>query len=87
MGCILALISLCLPRVTMIFILILTNWFSQAFQTIFWPFLGFLFMPYLTLAYIWAMLSNNGKIDGIYLVGIIISALVDLSNWKVLSNE
>ena len=51
MGCILAIITLLAPRVVMVFIFLLTDWFSRAYETVLWPVLGFIFMPYLTMAY------------------------------------
>ena len=59
MGCILAIITLLAPRLLMLFIFLLTDWFSRAYHTVLWPVLGFLFMPYLTLAYMAAMLQQR----------------------------
>ena len=79
MGCVLALIAIPLPRLVMAFIFLLTNWLALAFQTILWPILGFLFMPYTTLAYMAAMLNNNHRVDGLWLILLIIAILFDLS--------
>ena len=38
--CLLVLASLVVPRVVMVFIWLLTDWFSQAFETALWPLLG-----------------------------------------------
>lgn len=59
-------------------ILIFTNWFSAAFNVAIWPILGFLFMPYTTLAYMGAMLNNHHTVNGAWLAVIIIAALIDL---------
>jgi hypothetical protein len=56
MGCLLPCLAVLMPRVVMFFIVLLTNWFALAYQTVLWPLLGFFFMPYTTLAYMAAML-------------------------------
>ncbi|MFP4140772.1 MAG: hypothetical protein ACOCZU_02160 [Planctomycetota bacterium] len=81
MGCILTLLALVVPRVVMVFIVLLTNWFSQAYHTILWPLLGFFFMPYTTLAYMAAMLNNAGNVSGGWLVLVIVAAIVDIGHW------
>jgi hypothetical protein len=43
-----------------------------------WPALGFLFMPYTTLAYMWAVLNNNKMVNGLWLVVVVIAVLADL---------
>jgi hypothetical protein len=78
MGCLLPCLAVLMPRVVMFFIVLLTNWFALAFQTVIWPLLGFFFMPYTTLAYMAAMLQNNHQLSGGWLVLVIVAALVDL---------
>jgi hypothetical protein len=78
MGCLLPCFAVLMPRVVMFFIFLLTNWFTQAYQTVIWPLLGFFFMPYTTLAYMAAMLDNGHKVDGVWLVLVIVAVLVDL---------
>jgi hypothetical protein len=77
MGCILALLALALPRVLMCFVLLLTGWFGRAFETHVWPLLGFLFMPYTTLAYMAAMLNNDRVLSGRWLALFIVAVLFD----------
>jgi hypothetical protein len=81
MGCLLVVLALLLPRVVMVFIWLLTNWFQAVFKTLLWPILGFLFMPYTTLAYVAAMLNTGGNIAGGWLVLIIVAAVVDVGHW------
>ena len=69
MGCLEILVALFLPRATLFFIWILTSWTKQAFETHFWPFLGFIFMPFTTLVYLVAMVNNNNHVSG----GIVVS--------------
>ena len=80
MPCLVVIIALLLPRVTLFFIWLLTDWFSRAYQTMLWPLLGFFFMPYTTLAYMGAMLNNNHEVSPGWLVMIIIAVVVDLGH-------
>ena len=80
MGCILTIIALLIPRVVLFFIWLLTDWFTRAFDSVVWPLLGFLFMPYTTLAYTAAMLNNRG-VSGWWLVMVIVAAVVDIGHW------
>ena len=78
MPCLLPILAVFFPRFVMICIAIFTNWFGAAFQTVLWPVLGFLFMPYTTLAYMAAMLNNHHNVSGGWLALVVIAALVDL---------
>lgn len=79
MPCILAALGLLMPRTVMIFIALLTNWFSLAYETTIWPLLGWFFMPYTTLAYMTAMLNNDHQVSGGWLVLLIVAVIVDLT--------
>jgi len=46
-----------------------------------WPVLGFVFLPYTTLAYMWPVLNTGGPITPGWLSLIIIAALADLGHW------
>ena len=81
MGCIFALAALAVPRVVMFVAFLLTNWFGRSFETRLWPLLGFIFMPYTTLAYMAAMLNNNHTVAGGWLALVIAASLVDVSHW------
>ena len=78
MQCLPVILAFFFPRVAMILIALFTNWFHIAFNTLLWPLLGFLFMPYTTLAYMAAMLNNHHSVTGGWLVLVIVAALVDL---------
>jgi hypothetical protein len=80
MGCLLAVIAAICPRILMFFILLTSDWFSRAYDTFIWPFLGFLFMPYTTLAYMAAMLNNHHSVDGWWAALMIIAIISDLSS-------
>ena len=81
MGCIFAIIALAVPRVMMFFAFLLTNWFGRAFDSLLWPILGFVFMPYTTLAYMAAMLNNNHTLSGGWLALFIVAIIVDTGHW------
>ncbi len=81
MGCIFAIIALALPRTLMVFAFLLTDWFGRGFETHVWPILGFVFMPYTTLAYLAAMLNNNHTLSGGWLVLFIVAIVVDVGHW------
>jgi hypothetical protein len=81
MGCTLVLIALAVPRVLMAFALLLTDWFGRAFETRMWPILGFVFMPYTTLAYMGAMLNGSHTLTGGWLALFIVAVLVDAGHW------
>jgi len=80
MGCILVILALTLPRMLMFFIWLLTDWFGRAFETVMWPLLGFLLMPYTTLAYMAAMLNNNHRLSGLWIVLVFLAVLADLGH-------
>lgn len=77
MPCLVALIAAFFPRIVIAVLALFTNYMSQAYSTLLWPLLGFLFMPYLTLAYAWAR-NTHGSVEGVYLVVCIVAALLDL---------
>lgn len=80
MGCILLVVALAVPRVLMVAAYLLTDWFGRAFATPLWPILGFLFMPYTTLAYLATMLNNQHSVTGGWLIILLIAAVVDLGH-------
>jgi len=80
MGCLIVIIAMALPRLMMFFILLLTDWFGRAYDTVIWPVLGFVLLPYTTLAYMAAMLNNNHSLGGWWTVLLVVAVLVDLGN-------
>ena len=65
----------------MVFAFLLTDWFGRGFETQVWPILGFVFMPYTTLAYLGAMLNNNHTLSGGWLALFIVAIIVDAGHW------
>jgi hypothetical protein len=80
MHCCAWLIVLLLPRVALVVILLATDWLQEAYETMLWPVLGWLFMPYTTLAYMAAMVRGGG-LDGGWVTLLIAAVVADASNW------
>ena len=68
-----------LPRLLIIILALFTNFFSKAFASMIWPFLGFFLMPLTTLMYTGAMIYNGRELNGIWLVAYVFGILFDLS--------
>ena len=81
MGCCLGtIVALLAPRVAMLAVYVLTNWFDRAYETWYVPLLGFFLMPYTTLAYLAGMVHSQ-SISGGWLVLVVLAVLVDLGAW------
>ena len=78
MPCLILIIAAFFPRLMLIILALFTNWLTAAFSTLLWPILGFLFMPYTTLAYIAAMLNNHHAVSGAWLAVVIVAVFLDL---------
>ena len=77
MRCLATLLALLTQRVALVLIWLFTDWLGRAYETALLPLLGFLFMPYTTLAYMAGMLAD-GSISGGWLVLVVVAALADL---------
>ncbi len=77
MPCLIALFALFFPRIAIVLVVIFSDYIGAAYQTVFWPLLGFLFMPVTTLAYAWAI-HSNGSVSGGYLLVVMLAILIDL---------
>lgn len=72
-GC----MALMAPRFAIVLVVLFSDYIGQAYTTVIWPFLGFLFMPLTTLAYAWAI-NSRGTVEGFQLVVVVIAVLIDL---------
>ena len=73
----LILIALVGPRLTLFVLWLFTDYLSRAFDSFVLPFLGFLFLPWTTLAY--AIAQNElGGLSGLGLLVLVLGFLVDL---------
>ena len=80
MPCLLAILALSVPRVVLILVFLFSDYLARAYETALWPLLGFFFLPLTTLAYAFAMNSNNGQVNGVYLALIVVAVLIDLGS-------
>lgn len=78
-NCLIVLVSILFPRLSMIVIAIITNWFSEAYETVMWPIIGWFLMPFTTLAYMATMLNNNHEISGSWFFLICAAVFLDIS--------
>lgn len=79
MPCLVGLIAIFTPRVAIVLMVIFSDYIGTACKTVLWPFLGFLFMPFTTLAYAWAWHEAPGhSIGGMWVAVIVVAVLIDL---------
>jgi hypothetical protein len=72
-GC----LALMAPRFVIVLLVVFGDYIGRAYETLAWPFIGFLFLPLTTLAYAWAI-NSRGSVEGLQLVVVVIAALIDL---------
>jgi hypothetical protein len=79
MPCCAALLILFLgPRVAIVAIALFSNYLGRAFDDgLLVPLLGWVFLPWTTLAYAWAI-NSRGEVAGLQLIVVIVAVLVDL---------
>lgn len=77
MPCLIILLILGLPRLVIALTFLFSDYLSRAIHSGLWLILGFLFMPFTTLAYAFAK-NHHGRVDGIYLALVVVAVLVDL---------
>ncbi len=75
--CLVVLISLLGPRLFLIGVWLLTNWYN-AFNSTLVALLGWLFLPYISLAWMFIFFNNGGRIEGGYVVLLILAVLCDI---------
>ncbi|HEX3867123.1 MAG TPA: hypothetical protein VHV78_10230 [Gemmatimonadaceae bacterium] len=79
MPCLLVLFALAAPRVVMIALWFLSNWFKGMFATPLWPVLGFIFLPTTTLWYT-AVQHWWGGVWSLWpVIGIVLALMIDVS--------
>jgi len=77
MCCVLVLLAFLGPRLVLFLLWVLTNYLSRAFDAFLLPFLGFLFLPWTTIA--WAIAQNEfGGASGVGLLIVVLGLLADI---------
>ncbi|OLC52086.1 MAG: hypothetical protein AUH85_17825 [Chloroflexi bacterium 13_1_40CM_4_68_4] len=77
MCCVLVLLALIGPRLVLVLLGLFTSYLSRAFDTFLWPLLGFLFLPWTTIAY--AVAQNEfGGLNGLGIIVLALGFLVDI---------
>jgi len=77
MCCVLVLLALVGPRLTLFLLWLFSDYLSRAYGSFVIPLLGFIFLPWTTLAYAFAQNSLGGA-SGVGLLVIILGVLVDI---------
>jgi hypothetical protein len=65
------------PRFAIVLVVLFSDYIGEAYQTTIWPLMGFFLMPLTTLSYAFAM-QSNGSVEGMYLVLLMVTVLLDL---------
>ena len=73
------LLSLFMPRIVIAAMVVMGDYIGRAYQNDFWAFVGFLFMPYTTLAYAWAI-NEHGSVSGWHAAVLVLAVLLDLGS-------
>ncbi len=73
------LIALFLPRVAIVLLWLFTTWFDGLFGTVFWPLIGFIFLPLSLLWYSVVQHFYSGQWTTVPIIGLVIAVLLDLS--------
>lgn len=82
MPCLLTLLALFAPRVVIVVLWLLSEWFTGVFDSALWPILGFIFLPTTLLWFVAVEHWFAGAWTFWPIVGLVIALLVDLSPAK-----
>lgn len=77
MPCCIGLLALSVPRLTLVLVVIFSDYIGHAYDTNLVPLLGFFFLPTTTLAYAWAI-NSRGSVEGFALFVVVFAVLIDL---------
>jgi hypothetical protein len=75
--CLILVIAILGPRIAIIGLALFTSFFERPFDGLLIPGLGFLFLPFTTLGYTWAI-NMYGTIDGWQATVVVLAVLIDL---------
>lgn len=77
MGCLLSVIVSLGSRAAIAYMYLETNYLERAFDSVWWPLLGFMFMPLTTLAYTYSVLDGR-SVEGPYAIVVAVAVLMDI---------
>ena len=72
-------LGLFVPRLTILFLWLLTDWFTGVFGVWLWPVIGFIFAPYSLLWYSVVQNAFGGSWGPLQIVGLLLALILDLS--------
>jgi hypothetical protein len=78
MPCLLAILVVAFPRVTIVLLYLFTNFFSHVYQSVLIPILGFIFLPLTLIAYTYLINTHMPLSSVTSLVILFIAIILDL---------
>ena len=79
MPCLLVVLALLAPRISVALLWFLTRWFEGMFPSLLWPILGFIFLPTTLLWYSAVQHWFDGQWTLWPIVGIVVALIIDVS--------
>lgn len=79
MPCLLVLFALLTPRLLIVLIWLMSDWFAGVFPSLLWPILGFVFLPTTLLWYTVVHNWYGGTWQAWHIVGLVVAVVIDLS--------
>jgi hypothetical protein len=76
MPCLIALLLLLFPRITIVVLYLFTNFFTGVYESILIPVAGFILMPVTLVAYTW-LAKTGHAVDGVFIVVMIVAIAID----------
>jgi chromate transport protein ChrA len=80
-GCLVAILALISPRLALVVVWLFTDLLGRAYDDWIVPVLGFVLLPWTTLAYAAMWSSGRNGVDGIEWLVVALAVLLDLSSW------
>jgi hypothetical protein len=84
LGCLLSLVITLAPRLGLLFIWLFTPRVDLAFNGFVVPLLGFIFLPFTTLAYVLVWDASDG-VSGLGWLALVVAVLFDVGTYAVTS--
>ena len=79
MGCLVALLALISPRLSLVAVWLATDILSRAFDGVLLPLLGFFLLPWTTLAYALMWDYGTNEVSGFEIAIVVVAFLADLA--------